>query len=92
MKKGLIALTPIAAMILLLIAFSVYYGGVSNAPLLFIFIITAMIAVGVTRHTPLKERITIFSRGAGSPNLLLMVWIFMLAGAFAATARSMGAA
>lgn len=92
MKKGLIALSPIAAMILLLIAFSVYYGGVSNAPLLFIFVLTAMIAVGVTRHTPLKERITIFSRGAGSPNLLLMVWIFMLAGAFAATARSMGAA
>ena len=92
MKKGLIALTPIAAMILLLIAFSVYYGGVSNAPLLFIFIITAMIAVGVTRHISLKERITIFSHGAGSPNLLLMVWIFMLAGAFAASAKEMGAA
>lgn len=92
MKKGLIALTPIAAMILLLIAFSVYYGGVSNAPLLFIFIITAMIAVAVTRNISLKERITIFSHGAGSPNLLLMVWIFMLAGAFAASAKEMGAA
>ena len=92
MKKGLLALLPVAAMILLLIAFSIYYGGVSNAPLLFIFVLTAIIAVAGTRHTPLKERIAIFSSGAGSPNLLLMVWIFMLAGAFAASAKDMGAA
>lgn len=92
MKKGLLALSPIAAMIALLIVFSAYYGGVSNAPLLFIFVITAMIAVGLTRGIPLGERISIFSQGAGSPKLLLMVWIFMLAGAFAATAKEMGAA
>ena len=92
MKKGLLALVPIAAMIALLVVLSIYYGGVSNAPLLFIFVLTAIVGVAMTRSLPLKERITIFSRGAGSPNLLLMVWIFMLAGAFAATARSMGAA
>ena len=92
MKKGLLALSPIAAMIVLLIALSAYYGGVSNAPLLFIFVITAMIAVGLTHGIPLGERISIFSQGAGSPKLLLMVWIFMLAGAFAATAKEMGAA
>lgn len=92
MKKGLLALVPIAAMIALLVVLSIYYGGVSNAPLLFIFVLTAMVGVAMTRSLPLKERITIFSRGAGSPNLLLMVWIFMLAGAFAATAKSMGAA
>lgn len=92
MKKGLLALVPIAAMIALLVVLSIYYGGVSNAPLLFIFVLTAMVGVAMTRSLPLKERITIFSRGAGSPNLLLMVWIFMFAGAFAATAKSMGAA
>ena len=92
MKKGLLALVPIAAMIALLVVLSIYYGGVSNAPLLFIFVLTAIVGVAMTRSLPLKERITIFSRGAGSPNLLLMVWIFMLAGAFAATAKSMGAA
>ena len=92
MKKGLLGLVPIAAMIALLVVLSIYYGGVSNAPLLFIFVLTAIVGVAMTRSLPLKERITIFSRGAGSPNLLLMVWIFMLAGAFAATAKSMGAA
>lgn len=92
MKKGLLALSPIVAMVVLLIILSIYHGGVSNAPLLFIFVITAMISVAVTRGLSLTERISIFSRGAGSPNLLLMVWIFLLAGAFAATAKEMGAA
>ena len=52
--------------------------------MLFIFIVIAILAVALTRKLPFKERITIFSRGAGNTNLLLMVWIFMLAGAFAA--------
>ena len=60
--------------------------------MLFIFIVIAIIAVALTRKLPLKERINIFSRGAGNTNLLLMVWIFMLAGAFAASAKEMGAA
>lgn len=92
MKKGLLALTPIVAMLALLIGLSVYYHGVSNAPLLHIFIVTAVVAVCVTRGVPLKERVAVFSSGAGSKNLLLMVWIFMLAGAFAASAKQMGAA
>lgn len=60
--------------------------------MLFIFIVIAILAVALTRKIPFKERITIFSRGAGNTNLLLMVWIFMLAGAFAASAKEMGAA
>ena len=60
--------------------------------MLFIFIVIAIFAVALTRKIPFKERITVFSRGAGNTNLLLMVWIFMLAGAFAASAKEMGAA
>ena len=91
-KKGLLALSPIFAMIVLLVVNAVIYGGVSNAPLLFIFVVSAMVGVALTRGVSFTERIAIFSRGAGSENLLLMVWIFMLAGAFAATAKEMGAA
>jgi Na+/H+ antiporter NhaC len=39
----------------------------------------------------LRERINIFSRGAGDENIMLMIWIFVLAGAFATTASKMGA-
>ena len=92
MKKGLIALSPILAMLVLLVGLSIYSGGVSNAPLLLIFVLTAMVAVASVRGVPLSERVAIFSSGTGSKNLLLMVWIFLFAGAFAASAKEMGAA
>ena len=38
-----------------------------------------------------RERINEFSKGAGQKDLLLMVWIFVLAGAFASSAKAMGA-
>ena len=60
--------------------------------MLLIFALIAIVMVAVTRGVSLKERITLFSRGAGNTNLLLMVWIFMFAGAFAASAKEMGAA
>lgn len=39
----------------------------------------------------INERVEIYSKGAGQPDLLLMVWIFLLAGGFASTADAMGA-
>lgn len=79
-------------MVVLLIVLSVYSGGVSNAPLLLIFVLTAIVAVLSVRGMKFSERVALFSQGAGSKDLLLMVWIFMLAGAFAASAKQMGAA
>lgn len=60
--------------------------------MLLLFVLIAILAVAVTHGVSLKERITVFSSGAGNPNLLLMVWIFLFAGAFAASAKEMGAA
>ena len=85
-------MSPIIAMVILLIVLSIYSGGVSNAPLLLIFVLTAMVAVVSVRGKKFSERVAIFSQGAGSKDLLLMVWIFMFAGAFAASAKEMGAA
>ena len=85
-------MSPILAMVVLLIVLSVYSGGVSNAPLLLIFVLTAIVAVLSVRGMKFSERVSLFSQGAGNKDLLLMVWIFMLAGAFAASAKQMGAA
>ena len=85
-------MSPILAMVVLLIVLSVYSGGVSNAPLLLIFVLTAIVAVLSVRGMKFSERVALFSQGAGNKDLLLMVWIFMLAGAFAASAKQMGAA
>ena len=59
--------------------------------MLLIFIIVSIVAVLLSRGMTFRERITEFSKGAGQKDLLLMVWIFVLAGAFAASAKAMGA-
>ncbi|MBR5442917.1 MAG: Na+/H+ antiporter NhaC family protein [Paludibacteraceae bacterium] len=59
--------------------------------MLLIFIIVSIVAILLSRGMKFLERITEFSKGAGQKDLLLMVWIFVLAGAFAASAKAMGA-
>ena len=59
--------------------------------MLLIFITISIIAILLSRGMSLRERIAEFSRGAGQKDLLLMVWIFVLAGAFASSAKAMGA-
>ena len=59
--------------------------------MLLIFIIVSIVAILLSRGMKFRERITEFSKGAGQKDLMLMVWIFVLAGAFAASAKAMGA-
>ncbi len=59
-----------------------------NFPIIF-FLISVVALIFV--KGPVNKRVEIYSKGAGQPDLLLMVWIFLLAGAFASTAKAMGA-
>ena len=59
--------------------------------MLLIFISISIITILLSRGITLRERINVFSKGAGHKDLLLMVWIFVLAGAFASSAKAMGA-
>lgn len=59
--------------------------------MLLIFIFISIIAILLSSGMSLRERIAEFSKGAGQKDLLLMVWIFVLAGAFASSAKAMGA-
>ncbi len=59
--------------------------------MLLIFITLSIITILLARGISFRERINVFSRGAGHKDLLLMVWIFVLAGAFASSAKAMGA-
>lgn len=90
-RFGLLAVSPLMVLIALLAGLSLYAGDPYKVPLPVVFIITAAYAVGITRGLSLQERLSRFSAGAGSPGLLLMVWIFVLAGAFAESAKQMGA-
>ena len=70
---------------------SILAGDFYKVPLTVAFLAASAYAVCITPKLKLKKRIAIFSRGAGDENLMLMVWIFILAGAFAKTAGAMGA-
>ena len=60
-------------------------------PITVAFTVASIYAVAITRGIKLEERIRQYSRGTSDPNILLMIWIFVLAGAFATGAKSMGA-
>ena len=91
MKKGLIALSPLAVFIVLYLVTSIVAGDFYKVPITVAFMVASVYAVIVTGGLPLNKRIGTFSRGAGTEQMMLMLWIFVLAGAFANSARTMGA-
>jgi len=52
---------------------------------------SSIYAVIISRGMTLRKRIEIFNKGAGTSQMMLMIWIFVLAGAFANSAKMMGA-
>lgn len=91
MKKGLIALSPLVVFILLYLVTSIIAGDFYKVPITVAFMTASAYAVVVCGGLPLGKRIDIFSRGAGTGQMMLMIWIFILAGAFAHSAKIMGA-
>ena len=90
MKKGLIALSPLGMFIVLYLVTSIIAGDFYKVPITVAFMVSSIYAVIIHGGRPLRERIDIFSRGAATGQMMLMVWIFVLAGAFANSAKMMG--
>ena len=91
MKKGLLALSPLGVFILVYLVTSLIAGDFYKVPITVAFMIASIYAVTVSGGIPLRKRINIYSHGAGTSQMMLMIWIFILAGAFAHTAKMMGA-
>ena len=97
-KKGLKALSPlflllalIAAIIVMSLTGTIADGkSVPVMPLTVAFLIASIYAIAASGGMPLTKRIDTYSRGAGATDLLLMLWIYVLAGAFATTAKAIG--
>ena len=88
--RGLLAISPLAVFLLVYLVSSLVAGDFYKVPVSAAFLVAGAYGIAVAKG-PLNARLTAFSRGAGHPNVLLMIWIFLLAGAFAETARSIGA-
>ena len=89
-SKGLLALSPLLVFLLVYVLSSLFVGDFGRVPVSSAFLIAAIWAIATTPGK-LRERINCFSKGAGDRNILLMIWIFVLAGAFAGSAKDIGA-
>lgn len=88
---GWFALSPLVVFLLVYLVSSLIEGDFYKIPIASAFLVSSVYAVAICRGYTLEERISLFSQGAGNRNVLLMIWIFILAGAFAATAKEIGA-
>lgn len=89
-RKGLLALSPLFVFIFFYLILSLIAGDFYKVPITVAFMVASIYAVAISATMPLQRRIDTFSRGAGADRLLLMLWIYVLAGAFAASAKEMG--
>ncbi|MBE6269563.1 MAG: Na+/H+ antiporter NhaC family protein [Prevotella ruminicola] len=90
MKKGIIALSPIVVFILFYLVTSIIAGDFYKIPITVAFMVSSIYAIAVFTGRPLMHRINSYSRGATTEQMMLMIWIFVLAGAFAHSAKQMG--
>ena len=83
-------LSPLPVFLLSYVGLCVLGNDFSHSSITLVaFLLASIYALAITRGK-MQERLTLFSRGAGHPTVLLMVWIYVLAGAFAFCAKQMG--
>lgn len=88
-KKGILSLSPLVVFIAIYLVSSIVAGDFYKVPISVAFMLASIYAVAIGKG-PVTERINTFSRGAGTPGIMLMLWVFVLAGAFASSAKSIG--
>lgn len=90
MKKGLIALSPLMVFVLFYLVTSIIAGDFYKIPITVAFLVSSCYAIIISGGKPIMQRINTYSRGAATEQMMLMIWIFILAGAFAYSAKMMG--
>lgn len=90
-RKGLLALTPLLVFLGVYLVTSIVIKDFYKVPVASAFLLASCYAILISCGRPLRERVASFSAGAADSKVLLMVWIFILAGAFAQTAKDIGA-
>ena len=85
------ALSPMVVFLVLYVAVSALIGDFYKIPISVALLVASMWAILIYRGHPLKDRIETFSKAAANSDIIYMIWIFVLAGAFASVAKSIGA-
>ena len=93
MKRAILALSPVVVLLVAYLAMALASGDFYRISISVAFVVAAVYAVAALRgiSRSLQERVGVFSEGAADKNIMYMIWIFILAGIFAASAKAMGA-
>lgn len=90
-KGNGLALIPLGVFLLVYLGSSILANDFYAVSIIVPFLAAALSALIMNRKEKFEKKIEIFCKGAGNTNILLMVIIFILAGAFAEVASDMGA-
>lgn len=90
MRHGIKAISPLLVFIFFYLVTSIIVGDFYKIPISVGFLVSCIYAIVITTDRPMAKRIEAFSHGAGAMQIMQMIWIFVLAGAFAASAQSIG--
>ncbi|MDX8044515.1 Na+/H+ antiporter NhaC family protein [Gracilibacillus sp. S3-1-1] len=90
-KGNAVALLPLLVFILLFIVSGIVTHDFSSMPINVAVLIAAVVAIAINRKEKLSKKIEVFTKGVGHENIILMVIIYILAGAFSEVAEGMGA-
>lgn len=90
-KGNLLALLPLIIFVSLFLGAGILSGDFYAFPVLVSIIIASVVALLMNRKEKLTAKIERFAKGAGHPDIMIMVFIFLLAGAFSGVAEKMGA-
>ncbi|MGB8270209.1 MAG: Na+/H+ antiporter NhaC family protein [Priestia megaterium] len=85
------ALLPLGVFLVLFVGSGIITGDFYKLPVLVAIIIAAIVALAMNRKDSLNVKVERFAKGAGHPDIIIMVLIFILAGAFSQVAKGMGA-
>ena len=90
-KTNAWALLPLWIFLIAYLAVSILAGDFYKMPITVAFVLASVVAVLMAKTGSLTDKIEAFCKGAADGNIMLMVLIFILAGAFAQTTQDMGA-
>ena len=92
-KKGnALALLPLGVFLILFIGSGIISGDFYKMPTLVAFIISTCVAFLLNRKVDFNTKMEVFCKGGGNKDIILMLVIFLFAGAFSGVAKAMGGA
>ncbi len=90
-KKGNAwALIPLIIFVGMFLGVGIITGDFTTMPLNVAILVATIVGLVLNRKESFQKKVEIFTKGAGHSNIILMMLIFLLAGAFSQTTEDMG--